>query len=58
MVLEAYREVLRDVFDIPALVDTLRRSRARDIRTVTVDSTHAVAVRRGAALRLRRQLHL
>jgi ATP-dependent Lhr-like helicase len=39
MILEAYREVLRDVFDIPALVDTLRRIEAREIRTVTVDST-------------------
>jgi ATP-dependent Lhr-like helicase len=39
MVLEAYREVLRDVFDMPALVDTLRRIEARDIRAVTVDST-------------------
>jgi len=39
MVLEAYREVLRDVFDIPALIETLRNVEARDIRTVTVDST-------------------
>ena len=39
MVLEAYREVLRDVFDIPALLDTLRRIEAREIKTVTVDST-------------------
>jgi ATP-dependent Lhr-like helicase len=39
MILEAYREVLRDVFDIPALVDTLRSLERRDIRTVTVDST-------------------
>jgi ATP-dependent Lhr-like helicase len=39
MILEAYREVLRDVFDIPALVDTLRRIEAREIRAVTVDST-------------------
>ncbi|HTM24364.1 MAG TPA: DEAD/DEAH box helicase [Vicinamibacterales bacterium] len=38
MILEAYRECLRDVFDIPALVDTLRRIEAREIRTVTVDS--------------------
>src|SRR3954467_13256782 len=38
MVLEAYREVLRDVFDIPALLDTLRRIEGREIRTVTVDS--------------------
>ena len=39
MILEAYREILRDVFDIPALVDTLRRIEGREIRTVTVDST-------------------
>ena len=39
MLLEAYRECLRDVFDIPALVDTLRRIEAREIRTETVDST-------------------
>ena len=58
MILEAYRELLRDVFDIPALVDTLRRIEAREIRTVTVDSDDPVAVRVGAALRLRRQLHL
>ena len=39
MLLEAYRECLRDVFDIPSLVDTLRRIEAREIRTATVDST-------------------
>ena len=39
MILEAYRECLRDVFDIPALVDTLRRIEGREIRAVTVDST-------------------
>ncbi len=39
MVLEAYREVLRDVFDIPALVETLGRIESREIRAVTVDST-------------------
>jgi len=38
MILEAYRELLRDVFDIPALVDTLKRIESRDIRAVTVDS--------------------
>jgi ATP-dependent helicase Lhr and Lhr-like helicase len=38
IILEAYRELLRDVFDIPALVETLRRIEGRDIRTVTVDS--------------------
>jgi ATP-dependent Lhr-like helicase len=39
MLLEAYREVLRDVFDIPALVDTLRRLERREVKPVTVDST-------------------
>ena len=39
MLLEAYRECLRDVFDIPALVETLRRLETRDIKAVTVDST-------------------
>ncbi|HXG55815.1 MAG TPA: DEAD/DEAH box helicase [Vicinamibacterales bacterium] len=39
MLLEAYRECLRDVFDIPALVDTLRRIEQRQVKTVTVDST-------------------
>ncbi|MGH2712465.1 MAG: Lhr family helicase, partial [Thermoleophilaceae bacterium] len=38
MLLEAYRECLRDVFDIPALVSTLRRIEAREVRAVTVDS--------------------
>jgi ATP-dependent helicase Lhr and Lhr-like helicase len=39
MLLEAYRECLRDVFDMPALVDTLRRIERREIKPVTVDST-------------------
>ncbi|MBA2259463.1 MAG: DEAD/DEAH box helicase, partial [Acidobacteria bacterium] len=39
MLLETYRECLRDVFDMPALVDTLRRIEQRQIKTVTVDST-------------------
>jgi ATP-dependent Lhr-like helicase len=39
MLLEAYRECLRDVFDIPALLETLRRLERREIKTVTVDST-------------------
>ncbi|HEY3885239.1 MAG TPA: crosslink repair DNA glycosylase YcaQ family protein, partial [Vicinamibacterales bacterium] len=38
MILEAYRECLRDVFDMPALIDTLRRIESREIRTTTVDS--------------------
>ena len=39
MLLEAYRECLRDVFDIPSLVDTLRRIETRQLRVATVDST-------------------
>ncbi len=39
MLLEAYRECLRDVFDIPSLVETLRRIEMRDVKTATVDST-------------------
>lgn len=37
IVLETYREVLRDVFDLPALVDTLRAVEQRRIRVVTAD---------------------
>jgi ATP-dependent Lhr-like helicase len=36
--LETYREVLRDHFDMPALVDTLRRLSTRTLRLVTIDS--------------------
>ena len=38
MILEAYRECLRDVFDIPALASTLRRIEAREVKVATVDS--------------------
>jgi ATP-dependent Lhr-like helicase len=38
MVLEAYRECLLDDFDLPSLVDLLRRIRRREIRIVTVDT--------------------
>jgi ATP-dependent helicase Lhr and Lhr-like helicase len=38
MLLEAYRECLRDVFDLPALVELLRDVRARRLRTVTADT--------------------
>ncbi|HLG58404.1 MAG TPA: DEAD/DEAH box helicase [Vicinamibacterales bacterium] len=36
--LETYREVLRDHFDMPALVDVLRRVSARSLRVTTIDS--------------------
>jgi ATP-dependent Lhr-like helicase len=40
ILLEAYRECIRDVFDMPALVETMRLARDRRIRTVTLDSEH------------------
>ena len=38
VLLETYRECLRDVFDMPALVSTLADLRSRKIRLATVDS--------------------
>ncbi|WP_083346840.1 DEAD/DEAH box helicase [Terriglobus roseus] len=38
MLLEAYRECLRDVFDMPALAEILRSVEQRQIRVHTVDS--------------------
>jgi len=38
IVLEAYRECLRDVFDLPALVDLLTKVRSRAVRVATVDA--------------------
>ncbi len=38
IVLEAYRECLRDVFDLPGLVEIAARVRRREIRLVTVDT--------------------
>ncbi len=38
IVLEAYRECLRDVFDLPALVDLLTKVRSRTVRVATVDA--------------------
>jgi ATP-dependent Lhr-like helicase len=36
--LETYREVLRDHFDMPSLVEVLRRLQARTLRLTTIDS--------------------
>jgi ATP-dependent helicase Lhr and Lhr-like helicase len=38
IILETYRECLRDVFDLPALADVLRRIRSRSIRVAAIDS--------------------
>ncbi len=37
IILETYRECLRDIFDLPALVDLMSRVRSRAIRVSTVD---------------------
>ena len=58
IILETYRECLRDVFDLPALVELLAKVRSRAVRVHTVDVHQVVAVCRVAALRLRRQLPL
>jgi ATP-dependent Lhr-like helicase len=41
ILLEATRECLRDVFDLPALKEVLADVRARRVRMVTVDTAHA-----------------
>ena len=38
LILEAYRECLQDVFDLPGFVELARRVRRREIRLVTVDT--------------------
>ena len=38
IILETYRECLRDIFDLPALVDILTRVRSRSLRVVSVES--------------------
>jgi ATP-dependent Lhr-like helicase len=39
IVLETYRECLRDAFDLPALIDVLRAVESRKIRVTTIDVT-------------------
>ncbi|MEP6871085.1 MAG: helicase-related protein, partial [Anaerolineaceae bacterium] len=41
IILETYRECLRDVFDLPGLIEILSQVRSREIRTVTVDLQEA-----------------
>ena len=56
--LETYREVLRDHFDMPALVDTLEEDRQSHAASRDHRLPGAVAVRGVTALQLRRELHL
>ena len=41
IILETYREVLRDVFDLPALGEVLSRIRSRQVRVVNVETASA-----------------
>ena len=41
IILETYREVLRDVFDLPALTELLAAIQARRIRVVSVETRSA-----------------
>ena len=56
VLLETYRECLRDFFDMPALVSTLADVRSRTVRVAVVDSETPSPFRGVAALQLRRQL--
>src|SRR5207237_7834246 len=38
ILLEAYRECLRDIFDVPSLIETLKLVRERSIRVVIADT--------------------
>ena len=58
IVLETYRECLRDVLDLPGLTDLLRKLHARELSVVEVETRDRVAVRVLAAVRLRRDLHV
>jgi len=49
IVLETYRECLQDVFDVPALVETLTAVRRRELRIVEVDTASASPFARGLA---------
>ncbi len=58
ILLEATREVLRDVFDVPGLKEVLGDVRARRIHVVPVDTDAVVAVRAVPAVPLGLGLHV
>ena len=45
IILETYRECLRDVLDVPGLLDLLRKLHTREIALVEVETPHGLAVR-------------
>ena len=58
IVLEAVRECLQDVYDLPALVALLGRIERREVTVVDVATTDAQPLRPQPALRLRRPVRL
>ena len=58
IVLEAVRECVQDVFDVPGLVDLMRDIGSRRVTVVDVESSTPLAVREVAAVRLRRAVPL
>ncbi len=58
IILETVREVLKDVYDLPALVALHRQIAERRLRLVDVNTQRPIAVRPVAAVRLRRCLHV
>jgi ATP-dependent Lhr-like helicase len=47
IILETYRECLRDVFDLPGLIDTLTRVQSREIVVHNIETTDASPFARG-----------
>ena len=58
IVLETYRSCLKDVFDVPALIELLAAIERREVQVDVVDTHHGVAVRAHAGVRLRRRVPL
>ena len=58
IVLEAVRECLQDVYDLPALTQLAERIERRELRFVEVDHRVAEPVRVEPALRVRRRVHV
>ena len=58
LLLEAYRECLRDVFDMPALIETLRAIEQRQLRVHVVETRKPSPFAVFAAVQLRGQFHV
>ena len=58
IVLEAVRECLQDVYDLPALVGLMRSVEQREVQVIDVVDPEPVAVRAQPAVRLRRPVRL